>query len=148
MATQDTVDSWSEPHAPKAEAIKSFKELEPTLKKELIHLRHDHDKHEKEYFQAVAHLSDDELTGFTADDFDLVRVGPSAYGIHIFGRVKIPALSEDGPCYVFFRLCDKGKEEAATFHSFHTEEAPDTANGGFKYRAIFTKDDPIEWFDD
>lgn len=43
QATQDTVDSWSEPHPPKAESIKSFKELEHTIKKELIHLRHDHD---------------------------------------------------------------------------------------------------------
>lgn len=125
-------------------------------------------EHEKEYFQAVvslvhlrsqsqhsqahriiqAHLSDDELAGFSADDFDLVRVGASAYGMHIFGRVKIPALPADGPCYVFFRLCDKGKDEEATFHSFHTEQSPDEANGGFKYRAIFTKDDPIEWFDE
>lgn len=76
QATQDTVDSWSEPHPPKAESIKSFKELEHTIKKELVHLRHDHDstctskpsvdstnslhltnsfrvEHEKEYFQAV-----------------------------------------------------------------------------------------------
>lgn len=95
-----------------------------------------------------AHLSDDDLAGFSVDDFDLVRVAPSAYGVHIFGRVRIPALPADGPCYVFFRLCDKGKDEEATFHSFHTEEAPDEANGGFKYRAIFTKDDPIEWFNE
>ncbi|KAJ4424775.1 hypothetical protein N0V82_000494 [Gnomoniopsis sp. IMI 355080] len=148
MATQDTVDSWSEPHPPKAESIKSFKELEHTIKKELVHLRHDHDKHEKEYFQAVAHLSDDELTAFTADDFDQVRIGTSAYGTHIFGRVKIPALPDNGPCYVFFRLCDKGKDEEATFHSFHTEESPDKENGGFKYRAIYTKNDPLEWFNE
>lgn len=95
-----------------------------------------------------AHLSDEDLTGFSAEDFDLVRVGPSAYGVHIFGRVRIPALPTDGPCYIFFRLCDKGKNEEATFHSFHTEQSPDEANGGFKYRAVFTKDDPIEWFDE
>ena len=52
QATAETVD-LTPPHAPKSEAIKSFKELEHELKRELIHLRHDHDKHEKEYFQAV-----------------------------------------------------------------------------------------------
>lgn len=52
QATAETVD-LSPPHAPKDESIKSYKELEQTLKKELIHLRHEHDKHEKEYFQAV-----------------------------------------------------------------------------------------------
>lgn len=52
QATAETVE-LSPPHAPKEEAIKSFKELEHELKRELVHLRHDHDKHEKEYFQAV-----------------------------------------------------------------------------------------------
>lgn len=52
QATAETVD-LSPPHAPKDESIKSFNELESTLKKELAHLRREHDKHEKEYFQAV-----------------------------------------------------------------------------------------------
>lgn len=148
QATEATVDSWSDPHPPKAEAVKSFRELEHTLKKELVHLRHEHDKHEPEYFAAVAHLSDHDLAGFSVDDFDQVRVGTSAYGYHLFGRVRIPALSEDGPCYIFFRLFDTGKDAEAQFHSFHTEQAKDEVNGGFKYRAVFTKDDKLEWFNE
>lgn len=148
QATEATVDSWSPPHAPKAESIKSFNELEHTIKKELVALRRDHDKHEKEYFQAVAHLSDHELTGFGVEDFDQVRVGTSAYGYHLFGRVKIPAMPEDGPCYIFFRLFDTGKDAEAEFHSFHTEQAVDEVNGGFKYRAVFGKEDKLEWFNE
>lgn len=148
QATEATVDSWSPPHAPKAEAIKSFKELEHTIKKELIALRRDHDKHEKEYFAAVAHLSDHDLTAFGIDDFDQVRVGTSAYGYHLFGRVRIPALPKDGPCYIFLRLFDTGKDAEAEFHSFHTEQAVDEVNGGFKYRAVFTKEDKLEWFNE
>lgn len=147
MATAETVD-LSAPHAPKDESIKSFKELEHTLKKELVHLRHEHDKHEKEYFQAVAHLSDHDLTGFSLENFEEVRVGMSAYGYHLFGRLRIPALPEDGPCYIFFRCFDTGKDEEAKFHSFHTEETEDTENGGKKYRAVFTKNDPLEWFNE
>ena len=75
-------------------------------------------------------------------------MGTSAYGYHLFGRVRIPALPEDGPCYIFFRAFDTGVEAEAKFHSFHTEEAEDKENGGFKYRAIFTKDDPLEWFNE
>lgn len=56
QATAETCD-LSPPHAPREEAIKSFKELEHDLKRELVHLRHEHDKHEKEYFQAVVSLT-------------------------------------------------------------------------------------------
>ncbi|ROV91825.1 hypothetical protein VSDG_06507 [Cytospora chrysosperma] len=147
QATAETCD-LSPPHAPREEAIKSFKELEHDLKRELVHLRHEHDKHEKEYFQAVDHLSDHDLADFSLENLEEVRVGSTAYGYHLFGRIRIPALPEDGPCYIFFRAFDTGKDAEAKFHSFHTEEAEDKENGGFKYRAIFTKDDPLEWFNE
>lgn len=95
-----------------------------------------------------AHLSDHDLTSFTLENFEEVRVGMSAYGYHLFGRLRIPELPADGPCYIFFRAFDTGKDAEAKFHSFHTEEAEDTENGGKKYRAVFTKDDPLEWFNE
>lgn len=51
-----------------------------------------------------AHLSNDDLTGFTLENFEEVRVGMSAYGYHLFGRLRIPALPEDGPCYIFLSV--------------------------------------------
>lgn len=41
QATAETVD-LGPPHEPKHESIKAFKEIECELKKELVHLRHQH----------------------------------------------------------------------------------------------------------
>ena len=93
-------------------------------------------------------MSDQELAGFSDDDFKEVRVGVSAYGIHLFGKVKIPALPESGPSYIHFRAFTTGSDDGdvSKLHSIHTEEKDD-GSGGTKYRAIFTKNDPLEWFD-
>lgn len=70
----------------------------------------------------------------------------SAYGVHLFGKLRIPAMPESGPAYVHIRLFVMGGEEPAKLHSIHTEEKEE--EGGSKtFRAIFTKDDKLEWFD-
>ena len=78
-----------------------------------------------------------------------MRVAPSAYGVHLFGKLRIPALPDSGPAYVHFRAFDgdpKAGGAGSKLHSIHTEdkERPD---GHHSHRAIFTKDDPLEWFD-
>lgn len=118
-------------------------------------------EHEPEYFQAAVsssllrprciyspryqeNLNDQQLTAFGSDDFILVRVAVSAYGIHIFGKIRIPDLP-DG--YIHFRAFDTGPGgEPPKLHSIHTEEK-EHASGDKTYRAIFTKDDTLEWFD-
>ncbi|KAL6868945.1 hypothetical protein ACO1O0_000268 [Amphichorda felina] len=145
MATAETVD-LGPPHPPKEESIVAFKQVLPHLKHELAHIRRDHQKHEPEYFAAVDHLSDHDLTGFGPEDLTSVRVATSAYGIHLFGRVRIPAMPESGPAYVHVRIFVGGGDDPATLHSIHTEEKDDGA-GGKTYRAIFTNDDELEWFD-
>jgi len=42
MATADTVN-LGPPHAPKEESINVFNEIQHELKKQLIHIRHQHD---------------------------------------------------------------------------------------------------------
>ena len=146
MATAETVN-LGPPHEPKEESIKAFDQVEHTLKSELIKLRHKHDKHEPEYFQAASSLSDAELAGFTSADFVSVRVAVSAYGIHLFGRIRIPALADkDGPSYLFVRIFSTGPDDEAKFHSFYTEEK-EHASGDKTYRAIFSDKDELEWFD-
>ncbi|KAK0633326.1 hypothetical protein B0T14DRAFT_419723 [Immersiella caudata] len=145
MATADTAD-LGPPHEPKEESINVFNEIQHELKKHLIHTRHQHDKHEPEYFQAVSHLSDSELASFSAEDFREVRAAATAYGIILFGRVRLPAMPEDGPSWIHFRAFTGGPGEETKLHSIHTEEKEDP-NGGKTYRAIFTADDPLEWFD-
>lgn len=91
------------------------------------------------------HLSDKELVGFSSDDFTSVRVAISAYGIHLFGKVRIPAMADSDQKYIHFRAFTT-VGEPPKLHSIHTEEKVE-ADGNRRYRAIFTEDDPLEWFD-
>jgi hypothetical protein len=90
-------------------------------------------------------LDDHDLIDFSHEDFSEVRVAVSAYGIHLFGKLKIPALPDTGPAYIHFRIFTTG-DELSKLHSIHTEEKEDET-AGKTYRAIFTRDDPLEWFD-
>ncbi|KAI1386926.1 uncharacterized protein F4822DRAFT_411582 [Hypoxylon trugodes] len=149
MATAETVE-LGPPHAPKEESLKVFSEIEHELKKTLLHMKHTYLKHEPEYFAAVQSLSDAELTSFSSSDLEEVRVGISAYGLHLFGKVRLPAMPDSGPAYIHFRAFVGGdghnEPGVATLHSIHTEDVEEP-DGGRKYRAIFTKEDPLEWFD-
>ncbi|KAI1302499.1 hypothetical protein F5Y03DRAFT_396482 [Xylaria venustula] len=156
--TPDTVN-LGPPHAPKEESIKAFTEIEPELKKELLHLKHTYlTEHEPEYFAPVQHLPDTALTSFSAHSGDLttVRVAQSAYGIHLLGKIRIPDADKPDsdqpvPAYLHVRVFvaeDKEKgEKIAKLHSIHTEARDEPDGNGKRYRAIFTKDDPLEWFD-
>ncbi len=91
-------------------------------------------------------LSDNELAGFTEHDFVLVRVAPSSYGIHLFGKLRIPALPDSGPAYIHFRAFTDGPDRGAKLHSIHTEEKGE--DGSPKtFKTFFTKGDAIGWFD-
>ncbi|KAI0525786.1 hypothetical protein F5B22DRAFT_657066 [Xylaria bambusicola] len=142
-ATADTVD-LGPPHPPKEESLKAFTEVEPDLKKELLHLKHTYLRHEPEYFAAVQHLADSDLTSFNSADLELVRVAQSAYGIHLFGKIRIPAMPDSGPAYLHVRIFVS--DEPAKLHCIHTEEQEEP-DGTKRYRAIFTKADDLEWFD-
>jgi hypothetical protein len=146
-------------HPPKAAALKSFKHLLPEIKHQLIHTRHDHDKHEPEYFSAVSSLSDAELASFDESDLVAVRAGRVAYGVIIFGKVKIPAAKGK---YVFVRWFAGGDDENGDgkveadegeveykFHSFYTEEKPGgDADGTTRYRAIMREKDELFFFNE
>lgn len=109
-------------------------------------------EHEPEYFRAVKDLSDSDLASFSADDLESVRVASSAYGLHLFGKVKIPSVSD---AYIHVRIFGSAKEgtdgsnpdeREYKLHSIHTEEVV-KVDGDRVYRAIFKKDDTLEWFD-
>jgi hypothetical protein len=82
----------------------------------------------------------------------LVRVASSAYGLHMFGKVKLPALDN---AYVHVRIFGSARdgtdgssldEREYSLHSIHTEEVIKD-DGDRVYRAILGKDDALEWFD-
>ncbi|KAH7160154.1 hypothetical protein B0J13DRAFT_122477 [Dactylonectria estremocensis] len=164
MATAETVD-LGPAHPPKEESITVFSAILPEIKKKLVHLRHEYNsmcglfdtnvrqanatdppEHEPEYFASVEHLSNNDLVGFTVKDVESVRVAQSAYGIHLFAKLRIPALPADGPAYIHFRAFTAGSDEPHKLHCIHTEEKEEQ-DGGKTYRAIFNKNDELEWFD-
>ena len=57
-----------------------------------------------------------------------------------------PKHAESGPAYIHFRLFSTGTDDPIRLHSIHTEEK-ELPGGGSSYRAVFTKDDPLEWFE-
>lgn len=77
-----------------------------------------------------------------AKDLVLVRVATSAYGLHLFGKVKLP--ESQGKANFHFRAFVGG--ETAKLHCIHTEEI-EQADGTKSFKAIFSEGDPLEWFD-
>lgn len=75
-----------------------------------------------------------------------MRVATSAYGLHLFGKVRIPALPDTGPAYIHFRAFTAGPDGTAKLHSIQMQEVEESG-GAKKFRAIFGKSDPLEWFD-
>ena len=97
-------------------------------------------------------LSNHELASFSASDLESVRTALTAYGLHIFGKVKIPAADN---AYIHIRIFGSAKdgtdgssadEREYKLHSIHTEEVV-KGDGDHVYRAIFGKNDELEWFD-
>jgi len=77
----------------------------------------------------------------------------TAYGLHLFGKVKLPALEEDG--YIHIRIFGQPKEgtdgsdldeREYSLHSIHTEEVIKD-DGDRVYRAVFGRADELEWFE-
>jgi len=70
-----------------------------------------------------------------------VRVGTSAYGLHLLGQVFLP---ETGSGYFHFRAFISG--DGVKLHCIHTEEK-EKPDGSKDLRAIFSNSDALEWFD-
>lgn len=100
----------------------------------------------------MKHLSDSDLTSFIVDDLESVRVAISAYGLHLFGKVRIPAVEN---AYIHVRIFGSAEdgtdgssadEREYSLHSIHTEEVI-KEDGDRVYRAIFGGNDELKWFD-
>ena len=159
------------------ESIKAFNEVEVDLKRRLQHLRRETNKHESSYFAAVKHLDDEQLSSFSgtlrvpvvksqcsqfsvpsprprprlpspidtsaASDLKEVRVATSAYGKHLFGKVLLP----DSNSYFMFRSFIPGGAETARVHCIHMAEVEEK-DGEKTFKAIWSEQDPLEWFDE
>jgi len=148
MATAETV-ALGPPHQPLDESLTTFELIQDELKREVRQLRHNLNKHEPEFFAATRSLSDEELTDFNAQDFVLVRVAKSAYGLHLLGKLLLPdseglKSTPQGGAYIHFRVFVAG--DKTKLHSIQTQEI-ENADGTKSFKAIYSQTDPLEWFD-
>lgn len=81
-----------------------------------------------------------------------MRVANSAYGLHLFCKVRLPAL-DDGYIHVRLFGCPKEgtdgselEEREWSLHSIHTEEVV-KGDGDRVYRAVFGERDELAWFE-
>ncbi|PPR05808.1 hypothetical protein CVT26_010088 [Gymnopilus dilepis] len=152
MATAEQVE-LTPPHAPTQIAIEAFNKILPTIKAEIIKSRHHWDKHEPRMYERAKGLSDHELTNFTIEnDLVEIRSAKTAYGTIILGKLRIPAVKdEEGEGFIHVRIHDppnRGTEDVR-FHSLFTEEIrkdEETPPTGF--RAIQTRDKPLDFFNE
>jgi len=104
-------------------------------------------------YERVAGLSDHELTNFTIEnDLVEVRSAPTAYGTIILGKLRIPAVKdEEGEGFIHIRIHDPPNRgtEGVRFHSLFTEEIrKDEETPPIGFRAIQTRDKPLEFFNE
>lgn len=86
----------SDARAPTAEDIAVFESVDKEIKHEIRKSRHHWNKHEPRMWQRASGLTDEQLLEFSlATDLVLVRSGEVAYGKIFFGKIKIPAISDD-----------------------------------------------------
>ncbi|KAG8738446.1 hypothetical protein FRC10_006822 [Ceratobasidium sp. 414] len=149
----------------------------PKIKFAVISSRRDWDKHEPRMWSRASGLTDHELSDFVIEnDLVQVRAGATAYGTIIFGKIRIPAINDsEGEGFIHVRsvsqvllrdclnlsvsilLLDQAYPdqsrahgtEDVIFHSLFTEEGNRNADGQpTTWRAIQTRDTPLEYFDE
>ncbi|KAF7792411.1 hypothetical protein EIP86_003448 [Pleurotus ostreatoroseus] len=152
MASSEQIN-LNAPHRPTAKAIEAFNVVLHQIKSEIVKSRHHWDKHEPKMWARAAGLSDAELVNFTMEE-DLVecRSAPTSYGTVILGKIRIPAVNdEEGEGFIHVRIHDppnRGTEDVM-FHSLFTDEGNRDADGRpTTWRAIQTKDVPLEFFNE
>ncbi|KAI0740149.1 hypothetical protein C8Q76DRAFT_765206 [Earliella scabrosa] len=149
-ASLETI-SLNEPHPPAENAIEAFEVAEATIKSEILKSRQHWDLHEPKMWSRAQGVSDKDLVAFTIrDDLVEVRSAATSYGAIILGKIRLPAINdEEGEGYVHVRIHDppnRGVEDV-TFHSLWTDEGnPDEDGRPTTWRAIQTRDTPLEFF--
>lgn len=152
MASSEQI-TLNDPHPPQANAIEAFNILLPTIKAEIVKSRHHWDKHEPRMWRRASGLDDKHLVSFKIEE-DLVEIrsAPTSYGTIIFGKIRLPAVNdEEGEGFIHVRIHDppnRGAEDVR-FHSLFTDEIrKDADTPPNDFRAIQTKDKPLEFFNE
>ncbi|KAH6914304.1 hypothetical protein BKA70DRAFT_1261005 [Coprinopsis sp. MPI-PUGE-AT-0042] len=152
MASSEML-SFSDPSPPKQTGLDAFNAILPTIKSEILKSRKHWDLHEPKMWSRAKGLSDEQLSDFTIEqDLVEIRSASTSYGYVLLGKIKIPAVNDDeGEGYVHVRIHDppnRGVQDVI-FHSLWTDEAERDADGRpTKWRAVQTKETPLEFFNE
>ncbi|QRV91457.1 hypothetical protein RhiJN_19475 [Ceratobasidium sp. AG-Ba] len=155
MASSETV-TFNAPHPPQARAIEAFNEVLPKIKLAVISSRNEWDIHEPRMWSRASGLSDPELSSFDIEnDLVEVRVGATSYGTIILGKIRSPLSMtpkvKDSYMLGFTThptMYEFGTEDVL-FHSLFTDEGNRDADGKpTTFRAIQTRDTPLEFFNE
>ncbi|KAI0663500.1 hypothetical protein C8Q70DRAFT_361418 [Cubamyces menziesii] len=152
MASEEQVE-LNAPHHPTEKAFEAFEVVEHTIKSEILKSRHDWNKHEPRMWSRAAGISDADLVSFNIRE-DLVecRSAPTSYGTIILGKIRLPAIRDDeGEGFIHVRIHDppnRGTDDVI-FHSLFTDEGNRDEDGHpTTWRAIQTRDTPLEFFNE
>ncbi|KAH7888542.1 hypothetical protein F5I97DRAFT_2072292 [Phlebopus sp. FC_14] len=138
------------PHAPHDNAITAFKHVMPKIKDEIKKSLELWKDTPKMWSRAEGLIENHQLFHFSEKDLVQVRSGVVSYGTIIFGKIRIPAVNDElGEGYIHVRIFDPPNSgpEDVKFHSLFTYEGDRDEDGqAHFFRAIQTKDEPLEFF--
>ncbi|KAF8497640.1 hypothetical protein JB92DRAFT_2745419, partial [Gautieria morchelliformis] len=138
---------------PHPSAIEAFTHVLHQIKSEILKSRHHWDKHEPKMWSRASSLSDHDLVNFDlANDLLQVRAGLTTYGTILLGKLRIPAVNDaEGEGFIHVRIHDPPNRGTADviFHSLLTDEGnPDADGHPTTWRALQTRDKPLEFFNE
>ncbi|QRV76624.1 hypothetical protein RhiJN_04639 [Ceratobasidium sp. AG-Ba] len=121
----------------------------PKIKLAVISSRNEWDIHEPRMWSRASGLSDPELSSFDIEnDLVEVRAGATSYGTIILGKIRIPAIN-DAEGFMTHPTMYKFGTGDVLFHSLFTDEGNRDADGKpTTFRAIQTRDTPLEFFNE
>ncbi|KAF8520462.1 hypothetical protein BU17DRAFT_75686 [Hysterangium stoloniferum] len=152
MASEESV-VFNAAHAPHPNALAAFAAVLPQIKAAIVASREHWDKHEPAMWARAHALSNHQLTTFDLEeDLVVIRAGITTYGTILLGKLRIPAVQDaEGEGFVHVRVHDppnRGTQDIM-FHSIFTDEgARDPAGHASTYRALQTRDRPLEFFNE
>nr|GAT45457.1 predicted protein [Mycena chlorophos] len=95
MASAEELDLIPE-HPPHARAFEAFEHVLHQIKHTILASRHDWDKHEPKMWSLARETADHDLVAFDIkDDLVAIRTAQTAYGVIIFGKIRIRAIKLD-----------------------------------------------------
>jgi len=141
-----SVVTLSEGHSPKQASLEAFEKALPDIRNVFHKARLHWEEHSPhEMFVRVEGYSDHQLLEPIDVKKDVVQVktGETAYGLHLFGKLRVHGVDD---AFIHVRLFVT--EETVKVHAIQTDEHYKDDQGHTHFTAIFREKDVLEWFNE